>query len=377
VHELEDDQQAMVRDSTGSDARNEGACVPLTVLSVAYPLARVSVATAGGAEQVLLQLDRMLVEQGHRSLVVAATGSRCSGLIVPVAIPEDVLDERAKREAQRRFRHAIRDTLRRYEVDVVHMHGIDFDEYCPDWDGPIVVTLHLPLDWYPQSAFTKRNRHFVCVSRSQAHTAPGELQVSKIIPNGVDLDGFCPAARQGNYVLVLGRVCPEKGTHLAIESARETGDTLLIAGTVFDYPEHRAYFEQMVRPTLGDRVHFLGAVGGKRKIALLAGAKCLLIPSLARETSSLAAMEAMACGTPVIAWKSGALKEIVANERTGFLVSSAEEMAAALRKVSKIDRHECRREAERRFSNRSMLAAYLRLYAEVGERSSIPELQAA
>src|SRR6185437_15580892 len=199
----------------------------------------------------------------------------------------------------------------------------------------------------------------------------------KIIPNGVDLDGFCPSARQGNYVLVLGRICPEKGTHLAIEAARETGDALLIAGTVFDYPEHRAYFEQWVRPKLGDRIRFIGSVGGKRKVALLAGAKCLLIPSLARETSSLTAMEAMACGTPVIAWKSGALKEIVANERTGFLVSSVEEMAAALGNVSKMDRHECRREAERRFSNRSMLAAYLRLYAEVGERSSVAELQAA
>lgn len=351
--------------------------MPLTVLSVAYPLAPVSGATAGGAEQVLLQLDRMLVEQGHRSLVVAAAGSRCNGLLIPVAIPEGILDERAKREAQRRCRLAIRDTLRRYEVDVVHMHGIDFDQYCPDWQGPVVVTLHLPLDWYPQSALTKRNCHFVCVSRSQAETAPPELQVSRIIPNGAALDSFRPSVRHGNYVLVLGRICPEKGTHLAIEAARRSGNTVLVAGTVFEYPVHRAYFEQMVRPTLGDSAHFLGGVGGKRKIALLAGSKCLLIPSLARETSSLTAMEAMACGTPVIAWKSGALKEIVADRRTGFLVSSVEEMAAALGNVSKIDRRECRREAERRFSNRSMLASYLSLYAQVKERTSSSELQAA
>lgn len=351
--------------------------MPLTVLSVAYPLAPVSDATAGGAEQVLLELDRMLVEQGHRSLVIAATGSRCSGLIIPVAIPEGVLDERAKREARHSFRIAIRDTLLRYEVDVVHMHGIDFDEYCPDWNGPIIVTLHLPLDWYHQSALTKRKLRFVCVSRSQAETARPELHVSEIIPNGVALDQFLPSERHGNYVLVLGRICPEKGTHLAIEAARKSGNTVLVAGTVFEYPEHRAYFEQMIRPTLGDSVHFLGGVGGKRKIALLAGAKCLLIPSLARETSSLVAMEAMACGTPVIARKSGALKDIVANERTGFLVSNVEEMASALRRVNEITRHECRREAERRFSSRSMLAAYLRLYEKGRERSSIPELQAA
>lgn len=366
-----------MRDSTGSDVRGEGACMPLTVLNVAYPLARVTDATAGGAEQVLLALDRMLVEQGHRSFVVAAAGSRCNGLIIPVAIPEGVLDERARREAQSRFRLAVRNTLCRYAVDVVHMHGIDFDEYCPDWEGPIVVTLHLPLDWYPQSAFTKRNRHFVCVSRSQAETAPLELRVSQIIPNGIDLDRFRPSVRHGDYVLVLGRICPEKGTHLAIEAASRSGNTVLVAGTVFEYPEHRAYFEQMVRPTLGDSVHFLDSVGGKRKIALLAGAKCLLIPSLVRETSSLAAIEAMACGTPVIAWRSGALHEIVAHGRTGFLVSSVEEMVSALRRVSEIARSECRREAERRFSDMPMLSAYLRLYAEIGERSSIPELQAA
>lgn len=351
--------------------------MPLTVLSVAYPLAPVSGATAGGAEQVLLDLDRMLVEQGHRSIVVAAAGSRCSGLIIPVAIPEGVLDEGAKIEARRRFQEALQETLQRYEVDVVHMHGIDFDQYLPEWNAPLVVTLHLPLDWYRRSAFTKRNAHFVCVSRSQAETAPPELHVSKIISNGVDLEEFRPSKRQGDYVLVLGRICPEKGTHLAIEAARRSGNTVLVAGTVFEYPEHRTYFEQMVRPTLNDHARFLGGVGGKRKIALLAGAQCLLIPSLARETSSLTAMEAMACGTPVIARESGALPEIVAQGRTGVLVSSVSEMTSALASVSKIDRRECRREAERRFSNRSMLASYLSLYAQVKERTSSSELQAA
>lgn len=351
--------------------------MPLTVLSVAYPLAKVSDATAGGAEQVLLALDRMLVEQGHRSLVVAAEGSRCNGLLIPVAVPEGVLDEAAKSEAQWRFRQTLRHAMEHYAVDVVHMHGIDFDQYLPEWNGPPIVTLHLPLDWYRNSAFSKQNVDFICVSRSQAETAPSELHVSQIIPNGVDLDEFRPSKRQGDYVLVLGRLCPEKGTHLAIEAARKSGDEVLIAGTVFEYPDHRAYFEQRVRPKLGGKIRFLGSVGAKRKIALLAGAKCLLIPSLARETSSLVAIEAMSCGTPVIAWRSGALEEIIAHGRTGFLVSSVDEMAAALSNFGRIDRRECRREAERRFSNMPMLSAYLNLYAQVVGHTFPVELQVA
>ena len=351
----------------------------LTVLNVAYPLAPVSEATAGGAEQVLLTLDRGLVQQGHRSLVLAAAGSRCHGLLLPVEIPSGNLDQQAKQEARQQFRVALAHVLERHSVDVVHMHGIDFHEYLPNCNLPIVVSLHLPLSWYERRALTSvsQNVSLVCVSHSQARTATRGVEISRVIPNGVDLEGFQLPRRKGDYVLYMGRICAEKGVHLAIDAAEQASVKLLIAGTVFDYPEHREYFETMIRPRLGRNAVLIRAVGGRRKAHLLAGAKCLLIPSQARETSSLIAMEAMASGTPVIAWRSGALPEIICEGSTGFIASSVEEMASAIGHVSGLSSAACRREAERKFSSARMISSYLDLYSDLTMSDATVEMQAA
>jgi len=349
----------------------------LTVLNVSYPLAKVSPGTAGGAEQVLATIDRALIRQGHWSTVLAPQGSRCSGLLIPAQIPSGELDEAAKAQARRTFKGLLEHALSAHPVDVVHMHGLDFCEYMPDSDVPVVVSLHLPLKWYRSLESDRPNTTLVCVSQDQARTAPPDCQIDGVISNGVELDLYRPANRIGNYAVVMGRICPEKGVHLAIDAAERAGVQLVIAGTVFNYPEHRNYYDSMIAPRLGSSTQFVGAVGGSRKRALLAGAKCLLIPSLVQETSSLIAMEAMAAGTPVIAWRSGALPEIVAHEQTGFLVSSMEEMADAIVRVHEIDRQQCRREAERRFDATKMVSQYLALYQRIAAGTPIMELQAA
>ena len=351
----------------------------LTVLSVSYPLAKVSPRTAGGAEQVLATIDKTLLLEGHRSLVLAPEGSRCHGLLIPVAVPSGSLDQTAKQEARRAFKRALDRALDHYSVDVVHMHGLDFFDYLPDSDVPVVVSLHLPLEWYDQRALLPlpRNITRVFVSEVQARTACPEFAINCVIPNGVDLDELRPVHKRGDYVVAMGRVCPEKGFHLALDAAERAGQKLILAGTVFDYPEHRSYFESMIAPRLTERIRFIGPVGGEHKRQLLGGAKCLLTSSLANETSSLIAMEAMACGTPVIAWRSGALPEVVRDEKTGFLVSSTEEMANAITRVHQINRDECRREAERRFDSRVMVSRYVDLYERVASKTEIPELLAA
>jgi glycosyltransferase involved in cell wall biosynthesis len=353
--------------------------MPLTVLSVAYPLARVSPGTAGGAEQVLLTIDRELVRRGEHSLVVAAAGSRCSGLLVPVRVLSGELDANARRQAQRNFKEAVSRVLANHPVDVIHMHGLDFHEYLPDCDVPIMVTLHLPLAWYESNALrhSGSNVRLVAVSHTQAKSAPRDVMIDAVVPNGIELDDFYPRARKGNYALVLGRICPEKGIHLTLDAAERANVQVILAGAVFEYPEHREYFERLIRPRLTGSIRFAGTIGGDRKSQLLAGARCLLLASQAEETSSLGAMEAMASGTPVIAWRRGALGEIVVHGRTGWLVSTVEEMAQAIERTVQIDRCECRREAERRFSSRKMVDGYVSLYRSVIAGKMTPELQVA
>ncbi len=168
-------------------------------------------------------------------------------------------------------------------------------------------------------------------------------------------------ARRG-FALMLGRVCPEKGVHHAVEAARLADMPLLIGGEVFGYEAHRRYFEDEVRPRLDARRRFLGPLGFARKRRLLSAARCLLAPSLAPETSSLVAMEAAACGTPVVAFPSGALAEIVEPGRTGFLVQGVAEMARAMREAGAIDPETCRAVARARFSLRGMVERYLGVY---------------
>ena len=351
-------------------ARHGSGGLRLTILSVAYPLAPVTVDTAGGAEQVLASVENAAVEAGHGSIVIACEGSAVAGELIAIPRASGTLDENARRAAHAAVREAIARTLKQRNVDLLHFHGIDFHEYMPAWGPPAVVTLHLPPDWYPAAIWQHRRpqTHMHCVSQSQQQRCPEGASLAEVIPNGVDLEAFQPRWHKAGFALMLGRICPEKGFHLGLDAASAAGVPLWMAGEVYAYPEHQRYFAQQVAPRItGWKHRFLGRVGLVRKRRLLRAAKCVLIPSLAPETSSLVAMEAMASGTPVVAFRSGALPEVVEDGRTGFLVNDACDMAAAIDRVGEIDPRECRRVAEARFSAAHSTARYLELYRRVVE----------
>ena len=335
----------------------------LTVLSVAYPLAPVSADAVGGAEQVLCTLDRALVAAGHRSIVVAQEGSRVAGTLVPVPAPSGLIDDAAKAAAQARHRTAIAAALAAAPVDVVHLHGIDFDAYLPPPGPPVLATLHLPTDWYGAALAPGRPDTWLhCVSESQHRGCPPGAHLLAPIQNGVDLALFAGRHAKRRFALMLGRVCPEKGVHLALDAARQAEIPLIVAGKVFPYAEHLAYFAREVEPRLDRCRRFVGPVGLARKRRLLAAASCVLVPSLAPETSSLVAREAMASGTPVVAFPAGALAETVEHGVTGFLVDGVDAMARAIPLGAGLDPGACRRAARERFSVDRMVAAYLALY---------------
>lgn len=340
----------------------------MTVLSVAYPLAAVGEQTAGGAEQVLAMLDSALVRAGHRSIVVACEGSRVAGTLVATPRAAGMLDEHVIRDARARHQAAIASALGRFHVDVVHMHGQDFDAYLPEKDVPVVVTLHVPREWYGAGAFrpARADTHFVCVSETQRCAWPHDFAIAGVIPNGVDACSLQTHVTKRNFALSLGRVSPEKGTALAIESATRAGVPILVAGEVYPYETHLRYFHEQVSPRLnGTTRRFIGAVGLARKRRLLSAARCLVAASQVAETSSLVAMEAMACGTPVIAFPAGALAEVVEHGRTGFLVRNTDEMAEAIREAPAINPRECRRAARERFPAARTIGAYFQLYRSV------------
>jgi glycosyltransferase involved in cell wall biosynthesis len=351
----------------------------LSVLSIAYPLAPVGPDAAGGSEQILTLLDRTLVRGGHRSVVIASEGSQTEGTLIATPSPWGELNDGARAEAQERHRRAIGRALDRWSFDLIHMHSLDFHAYLPPPGPPVLVTLHLPPDWYPPQVFqpSRPGTWLHCVSASQERNCPPSRALLPHVDNGVPLEEYRTTVRKRGFALALGRICPEKGFHLALDAAMEADVPLIVAGEIFRYRAHEEYFWKEMLSRLDGRCRrFIGPVGLARKRRLLAAARCLLVPSLVPETSSLVSMEAMACGTPVIAFPSGALPEIVEHGRTGFIVENAREMAQAMRRVGSIDPEACREAARRRFSAARMIGEYLELYGRLAQTGSRRMLEA-
>lgn len=351
--------------------------MPLTVLSVAFPFAPVGPCGVGGAEKILAELDAALVAEGQRSLVVACAGSLVAGELFAAPMPERALiSETDRRWHHWRFQSAIDRALSKHRVDLIHMHGMDFDQHVLPPDIPVLVTLHAPVEWYkPEvwAAYVDRVQ-FQCVSHAQQRTCPKVLSAVPVIENGVVLPQVRLEREREDFALALGRICPEKNVHEALEAGTLAGVRVLVGGHVFPYREHGEYFHDKVESLMnaeGVAHRFLGPVETERRQRLLARAKCLLHPTLAPETSSLVAMEALAVGTPVIAYRSGALTEIVEDGVTGFLVNDVREMADAIRRVHLIHPEDCRAAAEKRFSRDRMVHDYFDLYAALVRREQV------
>ncbi len=344
----------------------------LTVLSVAYSLSPVRPDTSGGAEQVLAMIDSAIVRRGWHSIVVAREGSAVAGTLIATPAPKGALDQVALVRAQAGHRDAIAFALASWPADVVHLHGQDFSAYLPPPEVPALVTLHVPWHWYTAFPLRRPNLYYNCVSDTQRKFWPAKMDAA-VIPNGVPVEKLQIGINKRTFALILGRIAPEKGTHVALDAARRARIPLLIAGDLYAYPEHERYFRDEVAPRMRlARARLLGPVGFARKRRLLTAARCLLVPSRAPETSSLVAMEALACGTPVIAYPAGALSEIVEHGRTGFLVRTPDEMAAAIGDAGAIDPGVCRAAARERFSAERMTNSYFEFYERLVRQEARP-----
>ncbi len=338
----------------------------MTILSVAIPLLPVSRDSAGGAEQILSLVEHGLVQAGHRSIVIAARGSEVRGELIATSPLNGQITEAQRNSSQREHLGCIEAALRQYPIDLIHFHGLDFSTYLPAQSVRKLATLHLPVDWYPGSIFATPDLHLNCVSNSQAKTAPSKTKLAVVL-NGIELEQYAPRTASTNHffrnsLLWIGRICPEKAVHVALEVAHRLDLPAIIAGPVHPFHDHQVYFSERVQPLLDGRRQHVGPVGLSEKTKLLAEARCLLLPSLVAETSSLVAMEAISSGTPVIAFRSGALPEVIDEGVTGFLVDSEDEMADAVKRIGEISAATCREVARRRFDAARMVNDYIKLY---------------
>jgi glycosyltransferase involved in cell wall biosynthesis len=350
------------------------------ILYIAYPLLTVSDQSAGGAEQVLWTLEREMTRRGELTTVAASDGSHVSGQLFstgqPCTQPDDY--ERRRIEHGNKVVELVR--RRAWEgkaFDLIHDMSGNFWTRAAEVDVPILATLHLPRSFYPQQSLQNvaARVSFNCVSHSQARSFPDLDAMRGVVTNGISVEEFgwkpaadseeSPVARKG--LLWLGRICEEKAPHLALEIAAQAEMPITLAGQVYPFSYHQQYFEREVAPRLRQIANamFISSPSFAAKRKLLRQAKALLITSQAEETSSLVAMEAAASGTPVIAFRRGALPEIVRNRVTGLVVEDSKQAAEACRRIGEISNAACAAHACENFNAATMAESYARLYEYV------------
>jgi glycosyltransferase involved in cell wall biosynthesis len=248
------------------------------------------------------------------------------------------------------------------DFDLIHNH---FDylplTYAHMTRTPVVTTIHGFSSPGILPVYEKYDGRTYYVAISEADKS-STLDYVATVHHGVDLGKFTFQVDPGSYLLFFGRIHHEKGTKECIEIATSAGMKLIIAGIVQD-PD---YFEQHVKPCLdGDRVVYAGSAGPKQRDKLLGGAYALLHPINFDEPFGLSVIEAMACGTPVLAMKRGSMAEVIADRQTGFLASSVEEMIELIPQVTKVDRRACRKWVEEKFSVERMVEDYIKVYRKI------------
>lgn len=322
----------------------------------------------GGTEQVIDGLARGLVAAGHEVLLWTTGDARCPVPSAHVLAEAPGITGLATTE----LHHAIEGhrALRAWGADVIHDHSLTGPVYAlGDMATPTVVTHHGEFDDAALSLLGAVGDRVpvIAISEDQASRSQ-HVPIATVIHHGIDVAAFPVGTGQGDdggrYLAFLGRMAPQKGVHLAARAARETGQRLLIAAKMREEAEID-YFTREVRPLLGDGVAYVGEVDHAGRVRLLQGATALVNPIQWPEPFGLVMVEALACGTPVIASAAGAAPELVDDGVTGFLCEDIDEVAKRMTDAARLDRRACRAEAERRFSLERMVADHVVFYERV------------
>lgn len=320
--------------------------------------------TYGGTELIISWLCDELVKRGHEVTLFASGESKTKAKLVSVW-PSSLW------KANLRTPHAVFSLMYQKLIemqenfDIIHDHCEFYTcPYSKFLKPPIVTTLHHPLTEETITLYKKfPNINFVAISKNQRKQGPG-VNIVKTIYHGLPLEKYPFNEKPKDYLLWLSRIGPDKGIAEAIDIAKLAGEKLIISGNIL--PQYADYFEFRIKPLIdGKKIQFVGASDFPKKIELFKNAKAFLFPVKRPEPFGLVVIEAMACGTPVIAFNRASLPELIAEGKTGFLVNSIEEACQALKKIEKISRKDCQEWVKKNFSLKRMVNRYEKLYKKV------------
>ncbi|XOB40349.1 MAG: glycosyltransferase family 4 protein [Candidatus Nealsonbacteria bacterium] len=327
--------------------------------------------TYGGTELIVSWLCNELVRRGHEVTLFATEDSKTSAHLIPVW-------PRSLWRAKLKTPHAVYSLL--YEKLISLQDNFDIiHDHCEFYTTPytrflkpkIVTTLHHPLTEETTILYKKfPNINFVSISKNQRRSGPG-INIVKTIYHGLPIERYQFNPTPQNYILWLSKIAPEKGIAEAIDIAKLSGENLIISGNIL--PNYADYFNFRIKPLInGKKIQFAGASDFKKKIELIKNAKVFMFPVKRPEPFGLVVIEAMACGTPVIAYKEGAMPELIEDGKTGFLVSSVEQACQALKKIKTISRADCREHIKKNFNLKRMVNRYEKLYKKMLKSKNTP-----
>ena len=317
----------------------------------------------GGIEWVVSLLADGLVAAGHDVTLFASGDSLSKATLVSVfdQAPSELIGK-----TQPELLHALACFDRADEFDVINDHSGPLTIALGGLvETPLLHTVHGPLDGRPGLLYEQLGRlspdvGLISISLNQRRPKPA-LNWAANCPNALDLQLYPCHPHIGDYLLFLGRMSADKGAHRAIAVAKEMELPLKMAGKMQDAKEIR-YFQELVEPHLDAKIEYLGEVSHGRKVELLQNAQVTLFPIEWEEPFGLVMIESMACGTPVIATRHGAVPEVIEHGRSGLIVDHYREMAAAIEEAVRLDPIECRRYVEERFAPERMVQDYVGVF---------------
>lgn len=341
---------------------------PLRIALVAPLYESIPPALYGGTERVVANLAKELTQQGHLVTTYGSGDSRVAGTLVPVCERSLRLSQSVDSIAHHVLQNEMvfRDAV---QYDVIHFHnGYLHMSGARRCKTPSVTTFHGRLDLPDLKGLGAEFSDLPVVSISIAQRKPlSRMNWVDTVYNGIDASAFSVQECTGDYLLFLGRISPEKRPDRAIEIATRAGYRLIIAAKVDDVD--RQYFESRIKPLLSQPgVEFIGEVNEDEKGMLLCGAAGLLFPIDWPEPFGLVMIEAMACGTPVLAFKHGSVPEVMQDGISGFVVESVDDAVEAVKRLLQLDRFAVRTYFETRFTAECMAKGYLRVYRQLIER---------